>query len=159
MPGRRAPLVLALAAGILALATLVPALAAPPQRALELRDRRHADLENEQPGRAAAAFTELTKLVPNDPLPWSGLAVSLLREQKHAEALAAVDRGLAAAADSAMLLALRGDVLQWSGRPDEALASYRQAAAKAKKAPATATKYHPSGVWRRTAHSVRKTLS
>ena len=137
MSKRGAPFSLARSARLLPVAlALLAALAVPlnavvPPRALELRDRGLAELENEQPGKAQAAFAELTKLVPADPLSWSGLAVSLLREQKHAEALAAVDRGLAVAPDSAMLLALRGDVLQWTGRPDDALAPYRQAAAKA----------------------------
>jgi tetratricopeptide (TPR) repeat protein len=110
-------------------------LAAPaplPERALELRNLGIAQLENEQPAKAEATFRELAKAVPADPLPFADLALSLLRQQKNDAALEAVEQALTLAPGPpgrADLLALRGDILQWSGRSDEALAAYRQAAA------------------------------
>ncbi len=114
-------------AAVLALALAVPA--PLPERALELRNLGIAQLENEQPAQAEATFRELLKVAPEDPLPYADLAVSTLRQQKNDEALKWIDQALAKAPGRADLLALRGDVLQWSGKPEEALAAYRQAAA------------------------------
>ena len=99
--------------------------------ALPLRDRGLAQLENEQPGPAEATFRELVKLAGNDPLPHAGLAIALLRQQKGADAQAAIARALSLATGRADLLALQGDVLQWSGKQEAALPVYRNALQKA----------------------------
>jgi len=116
------------------------ALAVPsglPDRALELRNLGYAELENEQPGRAEAAFEELAELVPDDPLPWANLAIARLRQQESDGALEAVDKAIALAPGRADLLAIRGEVLQWSGRPAEALAAFAAAAEAAPDDPET----------------------
>lgn len=100
-----------------------------PERAMELRNLGLAQLENEQPAEAEATFRELLKSAPADPLPYANLAVSALRQQKNEEALTWIDQALAKAPGRADLLALRGDVLQWSGKAEESLAEYRKAAA------------------------------
>jgi tetratricopeptide (TPR) repeat protein len=100
-----------------------------PDRALELRNLGLAQLENEQPAQAEATFRELAKIAAGDPLPDADLAIATLRQQKNAEALEWIDRALAKAPGRADLVAIRGDVQQWSGHPEEALALYRQAAA------------------------------
>lgn len=109
------------------------ALAAAPvsQKAIELRNLGLAQLENEQPNQAEATFGELAKAAPDDPLAYANLAIATLRQQKSEEALKWIDQALAKAPGRADLLALRGDVLQWSGRSEEALAAYRQAATAA----------------------------
>src|SRR4029077_9556755 len=66
-----------------------------------------------------------------DPLPYADLAVAALRQQKSDEASAAIAQGLAKAPGRADLLAIQGDVLQWSGKEEEALAVTRKAAAAA----------------------------
>ncbi len=103
------------------------------EKALELRNLGIAQLENEQPAQAEATFRELIRQLkttaPADPMPDANLALSLLRQQKNDAALEAADQALAKAPGRADLLALRGDILQWSGKADEALAAYRQAAA------------------------------
>ncbi len=115
---------------LLATAQAVPAL---PERALELRNLGIAQLENEQPAQAEATFRELLRLLektaPADPLPYADLAVSLLRQQKNDAALEAMEQALGKAPGRADLLALRGDVLQWSGKTEEALAAYLQSIA------------------------------
>ncbi len=95
-----------------------------------------AQLENERTGDAAETFRKLAKLVPDDPLPYADLAVAALRQQKSEEASAAIAQALAKAPPGradllAVLLAIQGDVLQWSGKGEEALAVYRKAAAAA----------------------------
>jgi tetratricopeptide (TPR) repeat protein len=117
------------AAALLPLLFLASAPAPVPERAMELRNLGIAQLENEQPAKAEATFRELLKAAPADPLPYAGLAVSLLRQQKNDAALETVEQALTKAPGRADLLALRGDILQWSGKSDEALAAYRQAAA------------------------------
>jgi tetratricopeptide (TPR) repeat protein len=113
------PLLLASSASIVLLA-VAPA-------ALPLRDRGVAQLENEQPGPAEATFRELVEVAASDPLGHANLAVALLRQQKGAEAQAAIARALALAPDRPDLLALQGDVLQWSGKAEAALPVYRGA--------------------------------
>ncbi len=103
-------------------------LAAVPDRAAVLRWRGLAELENERPAEAEATFSELARLAPDDPLPQADLAVALLRQQKGEAALAAIDRALGKAPGRADLLALRGETLAWSGRTEEALAVFAQAA-------------------------------
>lgn len=112
---------------LLAVSATVPA--PPSERAVELRNLGIAQLENEQPAQAEATFRDLVKVAPADPLPYADLAVSLLRQQKYDAAMEALDQALAKAPGRADLLALRGDVLQWSGKAEEALAAYRQATA------------------------------
>jgi Tfp pilus assembly protein PilF len=102
-------------------------LAAVPDRAADLRWRGLAELENERPAEAEAAFQALARLAPDDPLPDADLAVALLRQQKGEAALAAIDRALGKAPGRADLLAIRGEVLAWSGREDEALTTLGQA--------------------------------
>ncbi len=109
----------------------VAAAAALSERALTLRNAGLAELENEQPARAEEAFRALRPLVPADPLPAANLAIALLRQGRGEEALAALDEALALAPGRGDLLAVRGEVLQWSGRPEEALAAFRQAAGAA----------------------------
>ncbi|MFL6291167.1 MAG: FG-GAP-like repeat-containing protein [Thermoanaerobaculia bacterium] len=95
---------------------------------MELRNLGLAQLENEEPAEAEKTFRELLKAAPGDPLPYANLAVSALRQQKNDEALAWIGQALAKAPGRADLLALRGDVLQWSGKAEESLAEYRKAA-------------------------------
>jgi tetratricopeptide (TPR) repeat protein len=120
-------LLLLAAALLMAAAPAVPA--AVPERAMELRNLGIAQLENEQPAQAEATFRELAKVTPADPLPYADLAVSLLRQQKNDAALEAVEQALIKAPGRADLLAIRGDVLQWSGKAEDSLATYRQAVA------------------------------
>jgi len=87
-----------------------------------------AQLENEDPAAAEATYRELAQEVPNDPLPLANLAIATLRQQKSDEALEAIDQSLALAPGRGDLMALKGDVLQWSGKAEEALAAYREAA-------------------------------
>lgn len=99
-----------------------------PERAAELRNLGLAQLENEVPADAEATFRELVKAAPGDPLPYANLAISALRQQKNEEAVQWIDQALAKAPGRADLLALRGDVLQWTGKTEEALAEYQKAA-------------------------------
>src|SRR3954471_22331307 len=111
--------------------------AAPPApgpitpEAAALRGLGLAQLENERPTEAAETFRKLAKLTPDDPLPDADLAVAALRVQKSDEAAAAIAQALARAPGRADLLAIQGDVLQWSGKSEEALAAYHKAAAAA----------------------------
>jgi tetratricopeptide (TPR) repeat protein len=124
---RRAfPLLLAL--GLLAAA---PAPLVPSPEASALRGLGLAQLENERTGEAAETFRKLEKLAPDDPLPYADLAVAALRQQKSEEAAAAIAQALARAPGRGDLLAIQGDVLQWSGKSGEALAVYRKAATAA----------------------------
>ena len=106
---------------------------APPvaEQAARLRTLGIAQLENERPGEAGETFLQLAKLTPDDPLPWANLAIAGLRQQKSEEAASAITRALAKAPGRADLLAIQGDILQWSGKDEEALAAYRKAAAAA----------------------------
>ena len=99
------------------------------EAAAALRTLGLAQLENERPGEAAETFRKLAALTPDDPLPYADLAVAALRQQKSDEAASAVAQALSKAPGRADLLALQGDVLQWSGKDEEALALYRKAAA------------------------------
>ncbi|MEE8278428.1 MAG: FG-GAP-like repeat-containing protein, partial [Thermoanaerobaculia bacterium] len=77
------------------------------------------------------AFQQVIRLVPEDPLGYANLAVATLRQQKFDEAMGWIGRALARAPGDAELLAIRAEILQWSGKPDEALAVLREAAGRA----------------------------
>ena len=112
-------------------ATPAPAPTSNAEQAATLRARGLAQLENERPGEAGETFLHLTRLTPDDPLPWANIAIAALRQQKSEEAAGAIAKALAKAPGRADLLAIQGDVLQWSGKDEEALAAYRKAAAAA----------------------------
>jgi len=122
----RRALPLLLAFSLLAAAPPAPGPVSP--EAAALRALGIAQLENERTGEAAESFRKLAKLTPDDPLPYADLAVVALRQQKSDEAAAAIAQALAKAPGRADLLAIQGDVLQWSGKSEEALAAYRKAA-------------------------------
>src|SRR3954452_9036056 len=103
-----------------------PGLISP--EAAALRGLGLAQLENERPGEAADTFRKLAALTPDDPLPYADLAVAALRQQKSEDAAAAIGQALSKAPGRADLLAIQGDVLQWSGKDEEALAVTRKAA-------------------------------
>jgi tetratricopeptide (TPR) repeat protein len=127
---RRLSLLLLAALGVGAIGDIA-ALPALPQRAVELRDLGVAQLENERPAEAEKTFAELVKLAPEDPLGYADWAVAALRQQHYDAALGEADRALGKAPGRADLLALRGEVLQWAGRTEEALASFERAASAA----------------------------
>jgi tetratricopeptide (TPR) repeat protein len=117
---------------LLALGAAPAPVAAPvAEEAAALRTRGLAQLENERPGEAGEIFLQLSRLTPDDPLPWANLAIAALRQQKSEEAASAIAKSLAKAPGRADLLAIQGDILQWSGKDEEALAAYRKAAAAA----------------------------
>jgi tetratricopeptide (TPR) repeat protein len=107
--------------------------------AMDLHNRGFAALENEQPVEAEASYAELAERLPGDPLPWANLAVARLRQQETEGALEAVAKGLTAAPEggetAGHLHALRGAILDWAGKPEEALDSYRRAAELAPRDP------------------------
>ncbi len=120
-------------AALLALALLALAAAGtgPGEEAVALRNRGLAELENEQPGRAEEIFRELVAALPEDPLGHADLAIALLRQQRFEEAEPAIGRALELAPGRADLVAIQGEVFQWSGRPGQALEAFRRAAAAA----------------------------
>jgi len=122
-------LLLPLLALLLAAAAPAPAPVSP--QAAALRNLGLGHLENERPDEAAETFRKLAQLTPADPLPYANLAIAALRQQKSEDAQSAIAQALAKAPGRADLLAIQGDVLQWAGKDDEALAAYRQAAAAA----------------------------
>ncbi|HEX9943742.1 MAG TPA: tetratricopeptide repeat protein, partial [Thermoanaerobaculia bacterium] len=124
------PLLLALA---LLAAGSAPESAPSPvsSEAATLRNLGLAQLENERPAEAAATFRKLAQLAPGDPLPYANLAIAALRQQKSEEAQSWIAQALTRAPGRADLLMIQGDVLQWSGQDEEALAAYRKAAAAA----------------------------
>ena len=99
--------------------------------AIRLRALGLAQLENEKPAEAEQAFARLATLVPDDPLPSANLAIAQLRQQKYVEATRSIEAALALAPNRPELLAIQADILQWQGAQDEALATYRRAAAGA----------------------------
>ncbi|HEX6902247.1 MAG TPA: FG-GAP-like repeat-containing protein [Thermoanaerobaculia bacterium] len=113
---------------LLALA-VTPAPAPVSDQAAALRNLGLAQLENEQPVQAAETFRKLAQALPADPLPYANLAIAALRLQNSEEAAKQSAQALAKAPGRADLLMIQGDVLQWSGKDEEALAAYRKAAA------------------------------
>jgi Flp pilus assembly protein TadD len=128
----RAPLRALLLAALLAPVLGGAIQASPPTaEAIRLRNEGLAQLENEQPADAEEVFQKLTVLRPADPLGWADLAVAQLRQQKFVEAERAIRRALGEAEGDPRLLAILGEIQQWSGEPDAALATYERAAAAA----------------------------
>ena len=113
---------------VVVLAVTVPVLATVPDQAVELRNLGNAQLENEQPALAEEAFRELIELLPDDPLGYANLSIALMRQQKFDEALTRVDEALSKSPGNPEILTIRGEILQWGGRPDEALPEYMKAA-------------------------------
>ncbi len=125
-----------LAATLAALGVLLSPLAlaqevAIPESAVDLRNQGLAQLENERPEKAEESYRALIRVLPGDPLGHANLAIALLRQQKFDAARAAIDTALQKAPGRGDLLAIRGDVLQWSGALEEALEVYETAMAAA----------------------------
>ena len=97
----------------------------------------YAQLENEREVEAESTYRELIDLVPDEPLGHANLAVALLRQDRKDEALAAIDRALELGGHRADLLLIRADILQWSGRNQDALVDYRRASRAAPDDPET----------------------
>ena len=106
----------------------VPAGAAVSSPAVELRNRGLAELENEKPGLAEQTYRQLIEIMPEDPLGHGNLAIAELRQQKNDAAMASIGRALELAPGRPDLLAIRSEILQWSGDLDGALAVMKQAA-------------------------------
>lgn len=104
--------------------------AAKAPAAANLRDLGLAQLENENPDQAEATYRKLAEVRPKEPLGHANLAIALLRQQKHDDALAAIDAALKLAPGRADLLAIRGEVLQWRGDLEAALKDLDAAAKK-----------------------------
>ncbi|MDE2691792.1 MAG: FG-GAP-like repeat-containing protein [Acidobacteriota bacterium] len=124
---------------LLLLVALVPAAASaqPTEEQVRLHGIGYAQLENEREVEAESTYRELIELVPDEPLGHANLAVALLRQDRKDAALAAVDRALELGGNRADLLLIRGDILQWSSRHEEALVEYRRAASTAPDDPET----------------------
>ena len=111
---------------------LTPPLAAEvPPRALELHQLGYAELENEKPENAEAPYREVVRLVPGEALGYANLAIALLRQQKYEPALRVLDVVPEERRDDPGLLAVRADVLQWTGDLAGALDVLERAAAAA----------------------------
>ena len=108
---------------------VVPTLQASlPDQAVELRNLGNAQLENEQPALAEEALRKLIEILPEDPLGYANLSIALMRQQKFDEELTRVDEALAKSPGNPEILTIRGEILQWGGRPDEALPEFSKAA-------------------------------
>ena len=105
---------------LLALTTALPSLAVSPEAA-SLRDRGFAELENEQPDQAEITYRKLVDMVPGEPLAHANLAIALLRRQKYDEAMDSIANALDRAPDRPDLLAIRGEIRQWTGDLEGAL--------------------------------------
>ena len=110
------------------LAVAIPIQATVPDEAVKLRNVGNAQLENEQPALAEEAFRKLIQILPDDPLGYANLSIALMRQQKFDEALTRVDEALAKSPGNPDILTIRGEILQWGGKPDQALPEYQQAA-------------------------------
>ncbi len=113
---------------VIAFAIATGALAQPTEEAVRLRNEGVAELENEQPANAARIFEELIAKLPEDPLGHANLAIAALRQQDFGGALGHIDTALAKAPGDPSLLAIRAEVLHWSGEDEQALATLRNAA-------------------------------
>jgi tetratricopeptide (TPR) repeat protein len=103
----------------------------PSERAVELRNRGIAELENETPVRAEETFRQLVSLTPYDPLGFANLAIAALRQQKFEEAWEWIDKARELAPEDPHLEAISAEIHHWSGDSKEALAAFRSAAAAA----------------------------
>jgi len=124
---------------LLLLTALTPAAASaqPTEEQVRLHGIGYAQLENEREVEAENTYRELIDLVPDEPLGHANLAVALLRQDRKDEALAAIDRALELGGNRADLRLIRADILQWSGRNEDALVDYRRAARAAPDDPET----------------------
>jgi len=113
---------------VVVLAVALPIQASVPDQAVELRNVGNAQLENEQPALAEEAFRELIQILPDDPLGYANLSIALMRQQKFDEALTRVDEALAKSPGNPDILTIRGEILQWGGKPEQALPEYQKAA-------------------------------
>ncbi|MEM7349921.1 MAG: tetratricopeptide repeat protein, partial [Acidobacteriota bacterium] len=113
---------------ILAATQTLPLSAAVPPEAIELRNRGLAELENEKPELAEETYRQLIDVTPKDPLGFGNLAIAELRQQKNDDAMASIERALELAPGRADLLAVRSEVLQWSGDLEGALQVMKEAA-------------------------------
>lgn len=104
------------------------ALAQPPPAALELRDRGYALLENEKPAEAEGVFRQLIEVYPADPLGYANLAISLLRQEDAAGALAAINQAQSKARGRADLAYIRAEIVAWIPNPQAALELFATAA-------------------------------
>lgn len=102
--------------------------AAVSDRAIELRNLGIAQLENEKPADAAETFQQLTREAKSEPLGWANLAIARLRSQETDGAVEAIEEALTLAPGDPSLLAIRGDIEQWQGNQQKALATYLVAA-------------------------------
>ncbi len=105
-------------------------LAEDSPNAVELHQRGLAELENEKPENAEPLYREVIKLKPDDPLGYANLAVALMRQQKYDVSLRVLDLTPESLRDHPGLLAIRGDVLQWTGDLEGALDLLDRAAAE-----------------------------
>lgn len=78
-----------------------------------------------------ARYEQMVASTPADPRGRRLLSMAYLRAGKHENAAAAIDAGLLIAPDDTLLTELRGDLYEATGRPDDALASWRRAFALA----------------------------
>ncbi len=101
------------------------------KQAIELRNHGIAELENEKPELAEEPFRQLAELLPKDPIGLGNLAIAELRQQKNDAAIATIDRALELAPGRADLLAIKSEVLQWTGDLEGALELMEQAAGAA----------------------------
>ena len=105
---------------------------------VRLRNLGYAQLENEEATEAETTYRRLIELLPEEPLGHANLSVALLRQDRHDQALAAIDRALELGGDRADLLLIRAEILRWTnGRNEDALADYRRAARAAPDDPET----------------------
>ena len=111
---------------ILLLAVVVPLWA---DDAATLRNRGIAELENETPAEAEATFRRLTELDGDEPLGHANLAIALLRQQKHDNALASIEQAIRHATSEIRpeLLWIRAEIHQARDDIPAALADLGQA--------------------------------
>ncbi len=100
----------------------------PPAEAIALRNTGLAQLENERPAEAEVTFQKLAELYGKDPLASANLAIAQLRQQKADDAERSITRALDSSPGRPDLIAIRAEIFAWSGRAEQALPLYREAA-------------------------------
>ncbi|MEO1365683.1 MAG: FG-GAP-like repeat-containing protein, partial [Acidobacteriota bacterium] len=125
---KAARLSLTLSLLLLALAFVPSLFAAPPPEAWVAAERGYAELENEKPEEAEASYARVIELVPKDPMGHGNMAIALLRQQRFEDASTAIEKALAIAPGRGDLLAIRGEIRQWSGDLEGSLADLDAAA-------------------------------